>query len=230
MAIKLVVFDIAGTTVKDQNFVGQAFSQAMEKNGYPVPEHLINPIMGYKKPVAIRMLLADLEPDESRITDQLIDRIHTDFVNNMIAFYLSYEELAPLPGVEGVFEALRTAGVKIGLDTGFSKDITDIIIKRLSWEDKVDAIVASDEVPEGRPAPYMIQRIMNGLGISSPEEVAKVGDTEVDINEGLNAGCRYIIGVTTGSFTRGELEPYHPTHIVDHISEVLDIVLDTSLN
>ncbi|HEY0244604.1 MAG TPA: HAD hydrolase-like protein, partial [Mucilaginibacter sp.] len=49
-------------------------------------------------------------------------------------------------------------------------------------------------------------------------------DTEVDVREGQNAGCKYIIGVTTGSFTRQELEPYNPTHIIDDIAHVTDII------
>ncbi len=226
MSIKLVVFDMAGTTVADQNFVAQAFSMAMEKSGYRIPAQLINPIMGYKKPVAIRMLLANLEPETQKITEELVQLIHSDFVENMKAFYRSYQELAPLPGVEETFGILRERGVKIGLDTGFSKDIADIIIERLAWSDKVDAVVASDEVEEGRPAPLMIRKIMDELGIHNSAEVAKVGDTEVDINEGINAECKYVIGITSGSFTREELEPYHPTHIVDRLTEVLDIVFE----
>ena len=65
---------------------------------------------------------------------------------------------------------------------------------------------------------------MNEAGITDPQEVAKVGDTEVDVREGQNVGCKYVIGVTTGIFTREELEEYNPTHIIDNIAEVLDII------
>ena len=225
MSIKLVVFDMAGTTVVDRNFVGEAFSKAMRQHGYDVPDHLINPIMGYEKPVAIRMLLNDLEGDPEKVTDAQVSAIHEDFVKNMKEFYLSYQP-EPLPGVEEAFEVLRENGVRIALNTGFSKDIAEIIVDRLGWADKVDVVVASDEVEQGRPAPLMIRKIMSELGIEDPGDVAKVGDTEVDVNEGINASCRYVIGVTSGSFTREELEPHHPTHIVDSVSEVLDIVLE----
>ena len=85
-------------------------------------------------------------------------------------------------------------------------------------------MVASDEVPNGRPFPDMIEKIKLELGIISSDVVAKIGDTEVDINEGINSGCKYVIGITTGAFTREELLPYHPTHIIDDISEVMAIV------
>ena len=60
--------------------------------------------------------------------------------------------------------------------------------------------------------------------IDRPREVAKVGDTEVDVREGQNAGCKYVIGVTTGIFTRQELEQYNPTHIIDDIADVITII------
>ena len=65
---------------------------------------------------------------------------------------------------------------------------------------------------------------MQQLDITDTAEIAKVGDTEVDINEGKNTGCKYVIGVTTGAFTRHELAPYQPTHIIDNVAEVLDII------
>ncbi|MNL81732.1 Phosphonoacetaldehyde hydrolase [compost metagenome] len=65
---------------------------------------------------------------------------------------------------------------------------------------------------------------MATLGINSADRIAKVGDTEVDINEGINAGCKYVIGVTTGAFTREQLLPYKPTHVIDDIAEVPGII------
>ncbi|QRR02054.1 HAD-IA family hydrolase [Dyadobacter sandarakinus] len=224
MPIELVVFDMAGTTVKDKNYVGIAFQEAMMSYGYTVALEDVNPLMGYEKPLAIRMMLDVFESDKNLIAGDLIGRIHHDFVERMIRFYRTTDELAPLPHVEETFARLREMDVKIALNTGFSRDIADIILFRLGWEDKIDLLVASDEVSQGRPYPEMIQKIMRELQVASPELVAKVGDTEVDVNEGRNAGCKYVIGVTTGAFTREELEPYHPTHIVDNISEVLAII------
>jgi phosphonatase-like hydrolase len=224
MAIELVVFDMAGTTVKDENYVGLAFQKAMKSQGYDVLTEQVNPIMGYQKPLAIKMMLELLEPDQSKITDELIAVIHDQFVKEMIEFYSTTDKISPLPDVELTFQVLRENGIKIALNTGFSKDIADVIIKRLDWTDKIDLLVASDEVPQGRPYPYMIQKAMQILGISSNEKVAKVGDTEVDINEGFNASCKYVIGVTTGAFTREELSIYTPTHIIDNISEVIHII------
>lgn len=222
MAIKLVVFDMAGTTVYDENHVSQALQQALQKHGFSFSLETINPLMGYKKPLAIRMLLTEAGAE---ITDTLIDQIHEDFVRDMLTFYQTSTDLRALPDVEETFVRLRQAGIKVGLDTGFSRDIAEVIVQRLDWQDAIDHLVASDDVANGRPYPDMIYQTMQTLGITQTEEVAKVGDTEVDMNEGRNAGCRYVIGVTTGTFTREELLQYEPTHTVDSVAEVVDIVL-----
>lgn len=226
MSIKLVVFDIAGTTVKDDHEVSKAFQAAMKKSGYAVAISKIDPLMGYEKTLAIRKMLGEHEPDESIITDALVSTIHKEFVQQMINFYQYEPGIEPLPNVEKTLAALRANGVLVGINTGFSRDIADTIVTRLQWREKglIDYVVGSDEVEFGRPHPYMIQKMMLAGGITDPLEVAKVGDTEVDVREGQNTGCKYVIGVTTGIFTRAELESYSPTHIIDDIAQVIDII------
>jgi phosphonatase-like hydrolase len=226
MSIKLVVFDIAGTTVKDEHNVSYAFQAALRKSNYEVPLELINPLMGYEKTLAIRQILRSHEHNDARITAELVHKIHQEFVREMIAYYEFAPGIEALPNVEETFSNLRGQGVQVAINTGFSRDIADTIIDRLQWFKKglIDHLIGSDEVELGRPHPYMIHKLMADSGIKHPKEVAKVGDTEVDVREGQNAGCRYIIGVTTGIFTREELEPYHPTHIIDDIKQVVNII------
>ncbi len=226
MSIKLVVFDIAGTTVKDDHDVSKAFQAALKKSHYEVPLELINPLMGYEKNLAIRQILRLHEHNDAKITTQLVSTIHKEFVKQMIEYYQFADGIEPLPNVEETFAKLREQGVQVGINTGFSRDIADTIVNRLQWFEKelIDHVVGSDEVELGRPYPYMIEKMMKDGKISKASSVAKVGDTEVDVREGQNAGCQYVIGVTTGIFTREELETYNPTHIIDDIALVIDII------
>lgn len=217
---------MAGTTVKDNHEVTKAFQSALKRSGYKVPIELIDPLMGYEKNQAIRQILRLHEHNDAKITNELVDKIHRDFIENMISHYRTAEGIEPLPHVEETFAKLHQQGVQVGINTGFSRDIADTIVERLQWKEKglIDHVVGSDEVELGRPYPYMIQKIMTEGGIERPEEVAKVGDTEVDIREGQQAQCRYVIGITTGTFKREEMEPYNPTHIIDNIDQVIDII------
>ena len=226
MPIKLVVFDMAGTTVKDDNNVSTAFKDALKEYGYEIGFSGIDPLMGYEKTDAIKQILRLHEPDSSKVTPQIIAGIHKQFLQGMIAFYNNNPHLSALPNVEDTFIKLHSMGVQIGVNTGFSHDIADIIVNRLQWREKglIDCLVCSDDVELGRPHPLMIQKIMQQCGITDAVEVAKVGDTEVDVHEGQNAGCRFVIGITTGTFSRKQLESYSPTHIIDDIADVIDII------
>ncbi|MBL7724377.1 MAG: HAD hydrolase-like protein [Chitinophagaceae bacterium] len=219
MSIRLAVFDIAGTTVTDKNFVAIAFKNAFAAHGMEITEEETIPLMGYHKPLAIQMMLEKLEIDPDT---ELIEEIHADFESEMIDFYEYAPEVMPMPGAEEAFLALKEKGIRIALNTGFSREIADAIVNRFEWKEKglVDDYIGSNEVEKGRPYVYMISELMKRAGVSDAREVIKIGDTAVDIEEGKNAGCKYVIGVTTGAFAQAELEEQNPTHILHHLSEL----------
>jgi phosphoglycolate phosphatase-like HAD superfamily hydrolase len=70
----------------------------------------------------------------------------------------------------------------------------------------------------------MIRHLMARLNIQDARRVAKVGDTKADLEEGTNAGCALVVGVTTGSFTREQLQACPHTHIVGSVAEVPALV------
>ncbi len=219
MSIRLAVFDIAGTTVQDEGVVANAFRNAFVKNGYAIGLEDTHPYMGVKKIIAVRMMLEKLGEE---FTDEDVEDIHTDFVNEMVDYYEYDAAVKPFADTEDVFLQLKEMGIRITLNTGFPKIIADTIMDRFQWKQKnlVDDYIASDEVENGRPSDLMIKELMQRAGIDDPMEVMKVGDTFVDIEEGRNAGCKYIVAVTTGSGTKEELEEYTPTHIISSLSEL----------
>lgn len=217
---------MAGTTVKDNDDVHNALISAMKQFGYPVSRGEANDVMGYPKPDAIRSLLENVEPDHDIISTGYINKIHKVFVEEMIHFYKTSPEFGGTPNAEETFSKLKEKGIMIGLDTGFSKDITDVIVERLGWlkEGKIDFVVASDEVKAGRPHPYMIQELMRKAGVESSDQVAKVGDTVADLQEGTNAKTKFVIGIASGAYTRAELEVSPHTQIIGNLLEVVEIV------
>jgi phosphonatase-like hydrolase len=226
LPIELVVFDLAGTTIKDDGSIAVAFQNAMAAYHYQIPDKEVYPLMGYHKPLALQLMLEKFEPDAEKITSDFIGEIHHRFQKEMIRYYETVPVLSPLPFAEEIFEKLHAEGVKVGLNTGFSRAIADTIMDRLGWlkNGMADFLVASNEVPAGRPHPYMIEKMMKKAGINDPRKVVKVGDTEVDVMEGKNAGCILSIAVTTGAFTREALIPYTPDYIINNLGE-LDSIL-----
>jgi phosphonatase-like hydrolase len=217
--IRLVIFDMAGTTVSDNDNVAKAFRDAFQQNGINIELEDANPLMGYHKPLAIQMLL---EKRGIEFDAEFIEKIHDDFENEMLDFYEYAADVRPAKGAEDVFEKLKERGMRIALNTGFSKTIADTIVQRFQWIEKglVDDLIGSDEVMKGRPYPYMIEELMQRAGIRDAAEVAKIGDTTVDIEEGKNAGCQYVVAITHGAGDEAELQLMKPTHIIHELSEI----------
>jgi phosphonatase-like hydrolase len=140
----------------------------------------------------------------------------------MIRFYETDPSVCEVPGTSETFKILRGAGVKVALNTGFSRNIAQVIIDRLGWTTNglIDASIASDEVTHGRPHPDMIWNLMVNVFVDDPLRVAKIGDTPVDLEEGENAGCGWLIGVTSGSHSREQLQNSPHTHLIDSVADL----------
>lgn len=225
--IELVVFDIAGTTVADKGNINEIFRKAFTNAGISnVDNAAVDEVMGYRKKEAIEIIVGKYKPGFE--TDhEFIDGIHKDFSNQMVSYYETCETVAPLPYAENVFRELKNNNIKVALNTGFTRAITTPILNRLGWNNAsfIDEVICSDEVAEGRPHPFMIESLMQKLHIKNAEDVVKVGDTKVDIEEGLNAGCGVVIGITTGAYTREELMKSHPDYIIESLEQLSSIIL-----
>jgi phosphonatase-like hydrolase len=226
--IELVVFDMAGTTVYDGDAVNASFRATLAAWGIEADAAVVNMVMGLPKPEAIRMLLEQCgRPSGVTPSADRINAIHEDFTRRMRKYYATDPAVREIPGATDAFAALRRAGIKVALNTGFYRPIVQVLLARLGWTCPVviDADVTSDEVPRGRPHPDMIRHLMARLDIPDARRVAKVGDTRADLEEGTNAGCGLVIGVTTGSFTREQLQACPHSYIVGSVAEVPTLLL-----
>ncbi len=224
--LELVVFDVAGTTVVDDDAVLAAFVGALKAVGVSIPHDEVRAVMGLPKPAALERLLRlrVAAPD----LPILVQHAHDRFVERMVDHYLRAPGAQPIPGVETTFQALREEGVRVALDTGFSRRILDAILLRLGWyEDVVDATIASDEVGRGRPYPDMIHELMAACGVRHAHRVAKVGDTRSDMLQGVAAGCPFVVGVCSGTGTERELREAGATHVLPDVSHLPRLMFGT---
>jgi len=99
------------------------------------------------------------------------------------------EYAKPIPGLLNVIGQLRAQGIKIGSTTGYIRAMMNVLApeaKKYGYEP--DCIVCPNEVPAGRPYPWMCYQNAIQLGVYPMHAIVKVGDTLPDIEEGLNAG------------------------------------------
>jgi phosphonatase-like hydrolase len=224
MSVQLVVFDLAGTTVKENFDVQRILKNAFAKARLEITIEQANKVMGIPKPVAIRQLLEQLKHDS--INDEIIRTIHADFVTDMIRFYEHDQSVQENAGVTETFKKLKQQGVKVVVDTGFDRPIVDALLNRMGWSANglIDGSVTSDEVAHGRPYPDLIYRAMEITGVLDVKTVAKVGDTISDLQEGHAAGCGWVIGIASGAFSKSQLALVPHTHLIDQIPEILPIL------
>ncbi len=223
MTIKLAVFDIAGTTLDDGDAVHTALAKALALHGHQAGRDEINTVMGIPKPEAIRILLANRG---IAYDADLVKRLHEDFLREMQQAYID-APLSEKPGCSALFADLAAAGVRVAVDTGFDRVTTNIVLEKLGWLDQglIHDSITSDEVEQGRPAPDMIHELMKRAGLENPAEVAKIGDTPADLQEGRNAACGFVVGLTHGSHTRDELAAYDYDALADSLPEVGGLLL-----
>jgi phosphonoacetaldehyde hydrolase len=203
--IALVIFDWAGTTI-DFGCLAPvtAFVEAFARHGVRVTTAEARAPMGLDKRDHIAAMLRTTAVAERwrqtrarDATEPDIDSLYREFIPLQMAVLDRYSDL--VPALKTCVAELRTLGVKIGATTGYFRDAAERVYELARRQGYTpDHALCSGDVPAGRPAPWMIFRIMEAAGIYPPARVAKVGDTVPDVEEGLNAGA-WSIGVTESS-------------------------------
>lgn len=220
----LVVFDMAGTTIDERDEVYRVLRASVEREGACFSDEEFQKWMGTEKHWAIRNLLSI---GGVETTDELVDSAFTWFREELARSYTDNPP-SPMARVEESFGLMRSSGIRVGLTTGFSRDIADLILNAMGWtvgeddESTIDACVCGDEVPAGRPAPDMINKVMAITGVTDPAEVVSVGDTEVDVESAQAAGV-FSVGVLSGHLTREAFAAKKTDAVLEGAADVIDL-------
>ena len=201
-----VILDWSGTTIDRYAMAPTfAFIEVFKKFGVEITPTEARAPMGLRKDAHIEAILKmpsvikKWEKVFGRSPDELDkEDIFEEFLPLQTKCLKNYTQL--LPGVAKTSQDLQKIGVLIGVTTGFSKEMVDILLCHAKEQGFTpDAAVGGDEVLNGtRPYPNMLFKNMDLLGIANPKAVIKVDDTVSGIGEGLNAGC-WSIGVSKWS-------------------------------
>ena len=234
--IKMVMFDLSGTTVYDDTGVRDCLHQAaVEFQLNTTPEEILLH-MGTNKIHLYQYLIAksqgqqidfrDFEKIQDPGTLELATRVFHRYEEIMINHYRT--QVKEVPGAADTFRWCHAHGIKVATDTGFHHDITMAIMDGLGWlrDGLVDISVDVEDIPgeRGRPAPFMIFHAMQQLDIQSVHEVLKIGDTPADMLEGINAGCRGVVGVLSGPRPVTAWGKYRHTHVIPSVKELPELI------
>jgi phosphonatase-like hydrolase len=234
--IKLVVFDMAGTTIKDNKEVESCFSQACSQTGLLVSEDRILALQGYSKIEVFRKLWDEKIGTEHPEYEENVFTSY-DYFCDVLEFHYKNSPIAPTIFCLETFKYLRENNIKIALTTGFYRNVSNIILEKLGWLNGlnkdylnvsntaiIDFSICSDEVFSGRPEPFMIFKAMKMFGISDPSEVINVGDTPVDLESGRNAKVGFNLAIINGTHTREQLQDFENDGLLNNISELKNFI------
>ena len=215
--IELAVFDMAGTTVNEDNVVYKTVGAALAKHGVEVSlDTVLEFGAGKEKFKAIADIL-----EQTKNTSVDANLVFEDFKGMLDEAYANLE-VTSYDGVEAFFQLLKSKDVKVVLNTGYDQKTASSLLSKLGWVqgNQIDAVITADDVVNGRPSSEMIDKAMDMFGITKPENVLKAGDSVIDIEEGKNANCGWTVGVLTGAQTREQLSTAQPTLILDSLTDL----------
>jgi phosphoglycolate phosphatase len=214
--ITVACLDMAGTTVRDDGTVMEAFTAAITEqdlsaDAYDRAMTAVRSSMGQSKIEVFRRILGD-EAAARKANDAFEDHYAAAVRNGAIE---------PVPGAEDTLMRLRDAGIRVCLATGFSPSTRDAIIDGLAWGGLIDLALSPADAGRGRPWPDLPLTALLKLRGGAVSELAVAGDTTSDIESGLRAGAAVVAGVLTGAGSRADLEKAGAPLILDTIADIL---------
>ncbi|MFF8425953.1 MULTISPECIES: phosphonatase-like hydrolase [unclassified Streptomyces] len=215
--IRLVVLDMAGTTVADGGLVERAFAAAaaelgVEPGSADHAEKLdyVRATMGESKISVFRHLFGD----ESRAqrANTAFEKAYGDLVDAGL--------IAPVPGAREAIEELMGSGRTVVLTTGFARVTQDAVLAALGWQDLVPlTLCPADAGGRGRPFPDMVlEAFVRTKAAADVRQVAVAGDTSYDVLSGVRAGAGLVAGVRTGAHGDTEFRAAGATHVLDSVA------------
>lgn len=215
---QLACLGMAGTTVSDDGLVTQAVTVAVAGQGV-VPgtaEHermlaVVRKTMGRSNIEVFRLLL-DGDERRARAANATFEEAYGLLVDD--------GAVVPVPGAVDTMSALRAAGVKVALTTGFARATQYAVLDALGWHKRIDLALSPAEAGRGRPDPDLILVAARRLGVTDLRRVVVVGDTPLDVIAGRRAGAGLVAGVLSGAGDRSALVDAGATHVLDSVADL----------
>ncbi|WP_043686825.1 phosphonatase-like hydrolase [Streptomyces xylophagus] len=212
--IRLVVLDMAGTTVADGGLVEEAFASAARHLGEDPATMLdhVRATMGESKISVFRHLFgAETKAQEA---NKAFEAAYAELVDD--------GRIAALPGARETIELLKSQGRTVVLTTGFARPTQDAILAALGWQDLAHlTLCPADAGGRGRPYPDMVlTAFLRTAAADDVRQLAVVGDTSYDMLSGVRAGAGVVAGVLTGAHDADALRAAGATQVLDGVGQL----------
>jgi haloacid dehalogenase superfamily, subfamily IA, variant 1 with third motif having Dx(3-4)D or Dx(3-4)E len=215
MNFKGIIFDLDGTLVNSLEDLADSMNIVLGKFNYPV-----HGLAAYKIFIGngilnlVRAALPEANRDEQTVA-VCHDLMMEAYRNNCTRKTKPYDGIIPL------LNELQLRGIKLGVFSNKADEFTKKIVQAL-MPGYFDEIIGLTSEAYKKPNPSGALQISKTTGIL-PENMAYVGDTNVDMQTASNAGM-YGIGALWGFRTKEELIGSGAKGIIAHPAELLNII------
>jgi phosphonoacetaldehyde hydrolase len=218
--IKAVISDLAGTTIDfGSSAPSGAFIELFRRHGIAVSTEQARGPMGLDKRAHIQAIASMSEIREQwrtvhgdDWTETDIDSLYAEFIPLQLQVLPDHGDI--IPGVPELVASLKQAQIQLGVTTGYNREMLQLVLRCAAEQGLVpDVACSAEDVSSGRPAPWMIYRCLEQLGVYPSSSVINVGDTLPDVLSGRNAGAWSVGVVQTGNMlglSRQQLELLAP--------------------
>lgn len=214
---KLIIFDLDGTLIDTRTDIANACNHALEQCGFPqrdIEEY--NMLVGR----GIDNLFRGAMP-ASEVNEENVARMRSLFV----PYYNEHgcDWTRPYDGIMDILEVLKDKGLHFAVASNKYQEGTQSLVEKFFGKYDFVKILGQREGKPIKPDPQIVDEAMEGVPGIRKDEVIYVGDSNVDMETGINAGVR-TIGVTWGFRTREELEAYSPHALIDHPMQIVEFI------
>lgn len=210
--IECIVFDLDGTLVNSHETIYKSTIKALEKLDLNsnINENQFYNLLGHH--------FKDIF-DECKIEVPDVDH----FINVYKNIYFDFIDDSHLyENTLHLFDQLKSNGIKTGLLTTKGQDQAEKISIHFGFEKYLDAIEGRKNGIAIKPAPDQLLKICEELNVD-PQNTLMVGDTELDILCGKNAGSK-TCAVSYGYREIEEIKKLNPDYMIDDLAEIINII------
>lgn len=183
--IKLAIFDLDGTLINSIEDLSNATNFALKECGFET--HLVEKFYYFVGDGA-NNLISRAIPEGSR-SDETIKKVKGIFADYYSKNYC--EKTYIYDGISELLKELQAKDIKFAVASNKPDEFTKIIINKLFGEDTFDFVQGNKDGVPHKPNPQIIDEIVSILEVDK-HNCVMIGDTDVDIKTGKNAGIKTI--------------------------------------
>ena len=213
--IKGMIFDLDGTTIYTLDDIADSFNVALKEFGFP--ERSKEDVrMGVGQ--GFRMLVNNLVPKD--VNDELREKVANFYKQVYAQNY--WKKTAAYDGMYETIKELQSKGIKLAVNSNKSDEFTKDLIARNFPGIEFVAVYGSREGVPHKPDPQAANEIAKLMELT-PEEIAYVGDSDIDMKTGKNAGMKSV-GCLWGYRDRDNLLNGGADELIERPEQLLDII------